>query len=156
RRRAQQDPLGDRQVPHQRVRIGGNGHARLGHAVPQAREHAQDHGEEHDPSVELAALPPGLRRGDAREGAVFERRNRRQGGPLLPSASAYSARITASSGASSIARSRTAPCRSAASTTCPSEVPSSVISSSVRYPPVDSTRTPGSASSSRSVSLHTV
>ena len=72
-----------------------------------------------------SACPPRVSRCDAKKCGVFEHGCGRHDGAFPLSALAYSARITASSGASSTARSRTGLCRSAASTTCPSDVISS-------------------------------
>src|SRR5262245_11221554 len=154
--RAEQNPLGRGQIPDQRFRIGGDGHPGFGHRAPEAREHAENDGKKHHPAVQLVALAPGLARRDAPECHVLGKSCGGHDDTLSGLAVAYSARITSSSGASSIAISRMAACRCAASTTSPSGVTSGAISSSVRYDADDSTRTPGSVSSRRSDSLHKV
>ena len=115
-RRAQHDPLGDRQVPDQRPGFDRGRQSRLGGGPPQAREHAEDDREEHDAAVDVAALPARSRDGDARKRRVL-RNQARHDVTLLGSAFAYRARMTSSSGASSMAMSLIAACRTAASTT---------------------------------------
>src|SRR4029450_2653042 len=139
-----------------RFRMGAHWHIGSSTRAPEARKHSENDGKEQHPAVQLVALAPSLARRDARERRVLGKSCGRHDDVLSGLAVAYSARMTSSSGASSIAISRMAAWRSAASTTCPSGVISSAISSSVRYDADDSTRTPGSDSSRRCDSLHNV
>src|SRR5262245_18349952 len=109
-RRAVQNPLRDREIPDQRVRDGGRRQPRAVHGAPEAREDAEDDREEQHPADELATILPRSRRGDAKARDILRHRVARHDATLLRSAPAYKARMTSSSGASSIARSRTAPC----------------------------------------------
>src|SRR5262245_43836810 len=109
-RRAEQNPLCDREIPDQRARLGGRRQSRAGHGAPEAREDAEDDRKEQHPANELATILPRSRCGDAKERDVLRHRVACHDATLLRSAPAYKARMTSSSGASSIARSRTAPC----------------------------------------------
>src|SRR5262249_12774879 len=131
-RRAENDPLRGREIPHQLTRIRRERHAGFGHSAPQAREPARGHREGHRTARELPALTARLSESNAEKGCVFGTHRANHGDTLLSSAFAYRPRMTTSSGASSTARSRTAPCRRAPSSTWPSVVISSAISSSVR------------------------
>src|SRR5262249_30049989 len=119
-------PLGAREIPHEAPRVCRNRQPRLPRRAPQAREHTDDDHEKHHAAVQLGALVAAVRGGDAGKRNVF-----RHDTPLA-SAFAYIARMTTSSGASSIDMSRITPWRSAASTTDPSDVTSASTSSSVR------------------------
>src|SRR5262245_4012883 len=155
-RRAEQNPLRRRDVPHECARLARRRHPRAGNGAPEAREHAEnDREEEHQPE-QLAAVLSGTRHGHSKERGVFRHREARHDRTLFRSTPAYKARMTSSSGASSIARSRTDPCRITASITAPTGMMSRFASSSAGNAADEITRTPGSASASDSVSLQTV
>jgi len=102
--RAEHNPFGGREVPDERFWIGRHRHSGFGNRSPQAREHAQDDRKEHDAAVQLTALPARLSDRDPRKRRVLD--DERHHDDALPvSAFAYKARITSSSGASSMAMS---------------------------------------------------
>src|SRR5205085_4069537 len=104
-----------------RLRFDGERHACLGDSRPEAREHAEDHDEEHDAAVQLSPGASRLGERDAQKGGVLPcpaghdavlscvRTATLVAASAAARAVEYSARITASSGASSMARSRTDP-----------------------------------------------
>src|SRR5262249_47234836 len=118
-RRAEENPLGRGEIPDERARVRRRRDARSGYGAPEAGEHTEDDREKQHPPRDLGPLLSRPRHGDAEERGVFRKRVTRHDRTLRRSTPAYSARMTSSSGASSIARSRTDPCLITASITAP-------------------------------------